>query len=293
MTTDDADYIARNMKKGGLGLLLFIIGMANAASIGGYYIYGEKRKSTDVKPGEIRLFGVNISHLFLHHPAIFGPFMLGATMMRVVQQYAEYNRNHPPDMSKGSGGGAGLEAGAWGVAQGIPFIDTPLRLAESKKDGGKFWMQFAESLVTPPDVRRIAKAMDKAGEEQTPREQKTLGQVLQGSVPGQRGKLPLDVGKMKFMTIDRVAEIVQNAPEGTINRQNVHEVNKLFASKLKAAKDDLSLKEQLRYERIADRLSMKADMAPEKLTGKERTKAWRDKNYGPKKGFSILNEGAK
>ncbi|MFA4904830.1 MAG: hypothetical protein WC600_19070, partial [Desulfobaccales bacterium] len=35
MSTDDADYIARNLKKGGLGMLLFLLGMAGAASVGG------------------------------------------------------------------------------------------------------------------------------------------------------------------------------------------------------------------------------------------------------------------
>jgi hypothetical protein len=267
MSTDDADYIARNMKKGGMGALLFILGMANAAAIGGYYIYGEKRKVSDVKPGEISIFGVKISHLFLHHPAIFGPLMLGATMMRVIKQHTEYNRTHPPDMSKGIGVGAGLEAGAWGVAQGVPFIDTPMRLAESKKDDGKFWRQFAEGLIVPPDVRRISKAMDKAGEEQVPREQKTLKQTIQGSIPGQRSKLPLDMTKIRSLPLDRMADVIENAPQGTFTGKESEVLANTLDRKLNREWDKLTPAERSKYDFIIKKLDN-----PEKFLDKSRAR---------------------
>ena len=203
---EDGDYIFRNAKKGGLGLVFFLLGMSSAASIGGYYISGEKRKLKDVKPGDIRIFGMDIPHLFLHHPIIFGPLMLGATMKRVMQQYEEYNRKHP-DKNKGSGVAEGIHAGVWGAAKGLPFIGTPLQMVESARNYeglSKFARQIAESQVIPPDIRRISKSQDTAGDVQIPREQKTLGQTLQGSVPFQRQKLPLDVGKFKTMGIDRM-----------------------------------------------------------------------------------------
>ena len=294
LTPEDADYIARNLKKQGLGLFFLLLGMASAASIGGYYQRGEKRTGKDVKPGDIRVVGVDIPHLFLHHPVVMGPLAIGATLMRVMGQFEKYNRTHPPDMSKGKGIREGVEAGAWGAAKGVPFIDAPLRMAtaaESPEGREKFGAQLLESLVTPPDVRRIARRMDKAGEEQIPREQKTLGQILQGSVPGQRSKLPLNIGTIQRMTVDRIAELVEKAPPGTIQGNDARAVYKTFHAKVKAEWKELTPEERTKYQDLQKKLVEDMKAEPAQPTDKKRTKIWQRQNQAGK-GFSILNEGA-
>ena len=214
LTPEEADYVMRALKKQGIGLAMLVMGYLLASEIGGYYERGEKRKAGDVKAGGLRILGVDMPKWALHTP-IIEVLQIGATLRRVENHYAEYNEKHPDKPQKEHAFAAGLFAGAKGLIEEVPFFEQPVRTGESLKtaeSAGKFFGQFGESLIIPPDLRKISKSMDKAGDEQIPREQENFLQILQGSIPGQRKKLPLNMKKVARMQIHQLANIMENAP---------------------------------------------------------------------------------
>ena len=246
---EEADYVMRALKKQGIGLAMLAIGYFMAEAIGGYYQMGEKRKSGEVEAGGLRIFGINIPKWALHSP-VLEVLQMGATLRRVQDHYADMNAKNDakPESqrkpSKGSGTAAGVYAGARGVAGEIPFFEQPVRMGEAlrtSETAGKWGAQLTESMIVPPDLRRVSKAMDKAGDQQIPREQNTLGQMLLGDIPGQRSNLPLDMVKVKRMQLDKLADIMENAPSYVVD-----ELKPAFRKKFRAAKG-LEPDERQRY----------------------------------------------
>jgi hypothetical protein len=94
----------------------------------------------------------------------------------------------------------------------------------------------------PPDIRRISKYMDRAGDQQIPREQKEFwSQVMRGDIPGQRKNLPVDIAKVKKMQLDQLAEIMENAPGDVVDQ-----IQPVFRTKFRRA-HGLSDEERDRY----------------------------------------------
>ncbi len=232
---EEADYVMRALKKQGIGAAVLVLGYLAADSIGGYYQQGERRKQDDVKAGGLRVFGVDMPRWALHTPAL-EVLQIGATLRRVEDHYAEKGKEH--------GTAAGVFAGAKGVIEEVPFFEQPVRMGEAMRtaeSAGQWGGQFAESLLVPPDLRRISKMTDMAGDEQIPREQRNLWQILQADIPGQRGKLPLDMAKVKRMQIDKLADIMENAPSDV-----VEELKPAFRKKFRNSKG-LTQEERERY----------------------------------------------
>ena len=235
LTMDEADSILRSLKKQFLGLILLALGMAGASVIGGYYQRGEKRKASDVSASGIKIGKTEIPHLMLHTPAL-EVLQLGATIVRVYQTYSKYNLTHPPEDQKTRPLIAALYASSLGAAKQVPFFDQPLRMAEgvsSPEAAGQRFNFFLEGMFIPPDVRRIAKWQDMAGDLVIPRERKTFVQAFMASIPGERRKLPVDIASIKRMDISKVAELIENAPEGTFKGATKTDMYKLMDSKLK------------------------------------------------------------
>lgn len=140
-----ADQIMRQLKKGSLGAGLISLGATGAVEVGGYY--DGKRPAGDLQPGQIRIAGHVVPHMILHHPAIEA-LQVGGAIYR----------------AKSLAGGLGTAAK--GLAENIPFIETPVTLARdlwgrepTKAVGG-----VARGLTIPPDAQRLARVLDQTGQ---------------------------------------------------------------------------------------------------------------------------------
>jgi hypothetical protein len=97
----------------------------------------------------------------------------------------------------------------------IPFFTQPVKIAtamKSNKGAQKWTNDFIESILVPPDLRKISKSMDKAGGMQIPRQTDTLMKMLQADIPGQLSKMNLDMKKVNKLQLDQLAVLMENAP---------------------------------------------------------------------------------
>lgn len=136
-----ADLIMRQLKKGSLGAGLISLGATGAVEVGGYY--DGKRKPGELQPGEIRIAGHAVPHMILHHPALEA-LQVGGSI---------YRAKTVPE---------GIGTAAKGLAENVPFIETPVMLARdlwgrepTKAVGG-----FVRGMTIPPDAQRLARVLD-------------------------------------------------------------------------------------------------------------------------------------
>lgn len=136
-----ADLIMRQLKKGALGAGLISLGATGAVEVGGYY--DGKRKAGELQPGQIRIAGHAVPHMILHHPALEA-LQVGGSI---------YRAKTVPE---------GLGTAGKGLAENIPFIETPVMLARdlwgrepTKAVGG-----LARGMTLPPDAQRLARVLD-------------------------------------------------------------------------------------------------------------------------------------
>ena len=169
LSPEQADYIARNLKKGSVGALLMYIGYRNRDNIGGYYQQGEKKGSDDIPFGSFRIFGwqpklsgIDLGAYLAHNP-IFSPLMMGATAGHVMDDYA---KKAEEGKETGSVAGNIWESGyqaAKGSIDETPFISEPKEIIDSMKNStslGQFFGQIISGAVLPPDIGKAAKVMD-------------------------------------------------------------------------------------------------------------------------------------
>jgi len=160
----------------------------------------------------------------------------------------------------------------------VPFFEQPIRMAEgitSPEAAGHRFNLFLEGMFIPPDVRRLAKWQDTAGDLVVPRERKTASQAFMASVPGLRRKLPVDINAIKRMDISKVAELIENAPAGTFHGSTKTDLYLIMNKKLKAGikAEAINDKEADHYIKMMDKLGqLDADAT---LSKSKRTKQWR------------------
>jgi hypothetical protein len=115
---------------------------------------------------------------------------MGATMRRVNDAYT----------MKGKSGGfvAGASAAALGTAKKVPFLEEATRLGEATHtadSAGLFLDDLIESLIVPPDVRRVAQMQDPQNKQRKPT---NLEQTIEKSVPGMQENVPTKNKGRKF-----------------------------------------------------------------------------------------------
>lgn len=148
LSAEDADYVMRNLKKGLIGSAMMGMGAALSNNMGGFYTQGNYSTPEDMKAGEVKIAGINIPRLFLHHPLIEA-MQFGATWVHLHGKQESLARSF-----------AGT---SMALAEEQPFIGETLRNADALREKGKFEPasgQFIGGLVTPPDLRRIANILD-------------------------------------------------------------------------------------------------------------------------------------
>ena len=228
---EDADRIMRILTRGMIGVGILAIGYYAADSIGGYYQYGEKRKGTDLKPGDLQIGGVKIPHFLLHTPAI-EVLQMGATIRRVQDSYAA--------KLKGGGTLAGVAAAGKGVAEHIPFLEEPSRMGKALRDiegASKFAAELGTSMVVPPDVTNVARLLDTEEGEEIKRKPETAADVVKLKVPGLRDQVPRNVKVEKQIARDKAAE--GNAGKMLSNAVKEHKITEIEKNAISAtAKGD-------------------------------------------------------
>ena len=188
LTGHEADNIMRSLKKGSIGLAVLAMGYYAGKSSGliqstGFYQPGDKN------PESLTINGVEVPPWVQHTPVGL-VFEMGATMRRVNDAYT----------MKGKSGGyvAGASAAALGTAKKVPFLEEATRLGEATRtadSAGLFLDDLIESLIVPPDVRRVAQMQDPQNKQRKPT---NLEQTIEKSVPGMQENVPTKSKGRKF-----------------------------------------------------------------------------------------------
>lgn len=183
LTPEQADVIARELKKGSLGAAVLALGYFNADVVGGYYQPGEKRKPGDAKAGSIKVFGENVPSFLLHNP-LLETLQIGATIRRVADAKVKGVKN-------------GLATGVWtsalGLTEELPFVRTPIELAKlfDPKERTYAEGELAKGFLVPQAVDFAARQTDtKANGEPQARKPKTVLQHIETGIPGLRQSVP-------------------------------------------------------------------------------------------------------
>jgi hypothetical protein len=223
MKPGEADMLAGLIKKNTtLGLGSFILGALFPNSFGGYYQSGKKEEG-DVKPGQIRLFGLDFPMWVSHLPPIEA-MQFGATFSRVFNKKKD-------DVSTFQGIIDGLGQSLLGLVREIPFVGTT---ADELKSlfGTKTFSEKANQLVgeettgfLPIDLKKYAKAHDKiedddgelnkfkntylfTGEDthNLPRKPENIWQEIEMGIPGLRENVPIDEKKL-----DKIKKTIEDS----------------------------------------------------------------------------------
>jgi hypothetical protein len=209
---EEADAVMRAFKKQGLGLGLVSLGFFNPQAFGGYYTKGE-RDEKDLKPGELKIFGVTVPHLLSHSPAIEA-IQFGATVRRVLD--SQKSAGKESDAVE-----ATYQAGK-GLAEETPFVDSYLnagRTFESTKSVSRAAGEFAKGAIIPPDVQRAARYFDRDAQGQEIKRYPQGGrlqrfaQSIETGIPGLRRNVPATKPELNRRTSPSIAVPVPKPPD--------------------------------------------------------------------------------
>jgi hypothetical protein len=193
LTGHEADNIMRSLKKGSIGLAVLAMGYyagsksSNLVQSTGFYQPGDKKAET------LTIGGVELPPWIQHTPVGL-VFEMGATLRRVNDAYTV----------KGKSGGfvAGATAAGLGALKKVPFLEEATRLGEATRtaeSAGLFMDDLIQSLIVPPDVRRLARMGDKNEVGETVKRKPTdLKESIEENIPGLRENVPTKKTKKKF-----------------------------------------------------------------------------------------------
>jgi hypothetical protein len=187
LTGHEADNIMRALKKGSVGLAVLAMGYY-AGQQGGFVESSGFHQEGDKKKEVFRIGGVELPSWALDTPLGL-TLQIGATMRRVNDAYTVKGKN---------GFVAGATAGAIGAVKKIPFTQQAVQLGQalhSPETAGLYIDDLIQSLLIPPDVRKLAAAQDPQNKDRKPTD---LPQTLEKSIPGLQQNVPLKKAKKGF-----------------------------------------------------------------------------------------------
>lgn len=179
LTPEQADTIARQLKKGSIGAAALLIGYFGHKNFGGFYQQGEHRDKKDVAPGAARIGDTNIGRSLIHS-SLVETMQLGATIGRYQEQKVKGVKNDLLD----SVGLATL-----GLAEELPFVRTPIELGKlfDKNERQYVKGELVKGLVVPQAVSQAAQFLDTdAKGNPIRRNPKTVMEHVETGVPGIR-----------------------------------------------------------------------------------------------------------
>jgi hypothetical protein len=227
MTSEQADYFMRALKKGSIGTAFIALGFFNPGNFGGYYT--GRRKRDDLEAGDIELFGVKLPHFMLHTP-LLEMLQVGATMRRAAE--SQLAKGEEPSETLGIYTG-GIPAVLKGQLTQIPFFGTSERIMKTldNQSGAvdkmkEYGSSIAQSIIEPQLMQNIADWTDMEDGKTVKRESKGLVEKLKEGAPGFKKTLKQD--KSKFT--DKEYEEFSNITEKGLN---IPELNKRTTYKIK------------------------------------------------------------
>lgn len=185
LTPEQADIIARQMKKGALGAAALAIGYFSSKNVGGFYQQGEKRNPKDVQAGDLRFGDVDIGKSFIHAPLI-ETMQLGATIRRVQEQKVKGGPNSLTDS---------IGLATLGLAEELPFVRTPIELSKLFDKNQRAYAEgsLVKGLVVPQALSSVAAMTDRdASGNPIKRKVKTIPEHVESGIPGLRETLPVN-----------------------------------------------------------------------------------------------------
>lgn len=151
-----ADHVMRSMGSQAIGALGMAATIGLWKHFGGLYAKGDKRSPDDLKPGDIDVDGVHISHVFLHHPGLYA-----ANIISETQRLWEQNKG-----KKDYHIGDALIQSVAAVGKEIPFLegassvggqlDAQKPIKSMLKAAGK----EATNIIIPQAIQQPAKWFD-------------------------------------------------------------------------------------------------------------------------------------
>ncbi len=187
LSPEHADLIMRQLKAGSIGGAAFLIGAFNPKMFGGFY--QGKRDEKDVKPGAVRIGGVNIPAWSMHAPVLIAA-QLGASFTRTLNTVYHGEHEGVVDAAISSMGGLAKEA---------PFFEQPAKLADASirpGERGKVFGQYLAGISIPRLVSWFAQQSDKPTpfnpmQETRKRQPHGVIQTMEQDIPGLRQRVPL------------------------------------------------------------------------------------------------------
>lgn len=149
LTPEQADLIARHMKRGLAGAAFMALGYFNPASVGGFYSVGYKNGDDEAEWGTVKVGGMTIPRWMLHNP-LFLAMHFGATVRHIQDSYL---KAHDVDTR---GLPAGILAGSVGIIEGAPGVQEMFHSGELQRDPEAWVGKEAKSIVMPGIVQDVA-----------------------------------------------------------------------------------------------------------------------------------------
>jgi hypothetical protein len=219
------DNIYRAFKNGMVGVAIALIGWYlyekredEPVKLGGFYVKGEKRKSTDIKADEAKVYDMNVSKNMLHNTYLM--FLQGGYTAAKVSD--EYRKAMKGSELEALWTGAG--ATAKGIASTVPFFETPYKMGSAlvnPKRGEKFIAEKVKRVI-PPTVQKWAKDhdVDESGEPIPRSPEGVIENILMG-IPGLREDVPIDTKKKKEDLKSVLTDDLRNKEPGA--RKNLNQ----------------------------------------------------------------------
>lgn len=176
---EQADNIARQLKKGSLGAAALLIGYYNRDNFGGFYQQGEKRDKKDVAPGAARIADQDIGRSLIHS-SLMETIQLGATIGRIEDEKVK---------GKGTPLYEAIGLSALGLAEELPFVRTPIELAKlfDKNERPTAMGELVKGFVVPQAVSSTAQFLDKDAQgNPIRRKPKGVLEHIETGIPGLR-----------------------------------------------------------------------------------------------------------
>lgn len=178
---EEADMIARHLKKGAVGAGLFLYGYFNADKFGGLYqAYNTKNSDkinrNGMQSGQAKFGAMTIPDWLLSHSPAGLQMQFGAT----VKKYMDTGKSAP----------VSAMAGAQEIVHEVPFVNEMSRidsLLKSNWEGQSARGNLVKGSVVPQGLSNVAEWMDK-GQKRSP---KTIEDYIKSGVPGLREQVPL------------------------------------------------------------------------------------------------------
>jgi hypothetical protein len=202
MTSDEADYIVRQIKKQGVGAGAAAIGFFSYLNFGGLWRPGHGPSNPKVATGDVKVGDTDITHHWTHSP-FENNFQMGATVAYIMREDAAKAAKDKRADSPLVDALDGLGQAATAMLLDVPVFDLPKDIG--KMAAGQWRSLFGEKArgFIPAEIGRQAKEHDlDAHGKPVKRKPSTFAQELEMSIPGHGigpipGRLDVPIEKPK------------------------------------------------------------------------------------------------